>query len=338
MSDGIRECQALRDTTRALVEDKQDRDQLESRARSLQDRMREGDDEAAEAYQAVTEELDDLDDQIDEESANVCDYYRQNLVGDTDEFFSWLFDDVRTPDEIYTRAGRAGFCGYELLKEGMEEVELVVCNYHHLLDPTIREQFFRWLDRDPEQVVTVFDEAHNVADAARDHATRTLTENTLDSAIEELDETDDSRADPARNVLSAFADALRETYDDGLGFGGNANGSTTTGRTCRSPTTAAGTISRSRFSTGTRGVESARSVISRSSSESGSTSATRRRTRTGTPRRAGSVTCSTRRGSSPTGWTTAANSASIRWPPSGGTRAPRRCTAVRSCTPASRDR
>ncbi len=213
------ECQALRDTTRALVEDRQDRDQLESRARALQDRMREGDDEAAEAYQAVTEELDDLDDQIDEESANVCDYYRQNLVGDTDEFFSWLFDDVRTPDEIYTRAGRAGFCGYELLKEGMEEVELVVCNYHHLLDPTIREQFFRWLDRDPEQVVTVFDEAHNVADAARDHATRTLTENTLDAAIEELDETDDSRADPARNVLSAFADAVRETYDDGLSFG-----------------------------------------------------------------------------------------------------------------------
>ena len=214
------ECQTLRDTTRALVEDRQDRDRLERRARELQDRMREGDDDAAEAYEAVTEELDELDDRIDEETANVCDYYRQNLTGDTDDFFAWLFDDVRTPDEIYEYAGRQGFCGYELLKEGMENVELVVCNYHHLLDPTIREQFFRWLDCDPEQVVTVFDEAHNVADAARDHATRTLTENTLESALEELDEADDSRAEPARNVLTAFTEALRETYEDGLGFGG----------------------------------------------------------------------------------------------------------------------
>ena len=214
------ECQTLRDTTRTLVEDQQDRDRLERRARELQDRMREGDDDAAEAYEAVTEELDDLGDQIDEEAANVCDYYRQNLTADTDDFFAWLFDDVRTPDEIYAYAGERGFCGYELLKEGMENVELVVCNYHHLLDPTIREQFFRWLDCDPEQIVTVFDEAHNVADTARDHATRTLTENTLESALEELDETDDSRAEPARNVLTAFTEALRETYEDGLGFGG----------------------------------------------------------------------------------------------------------------------
>ncbi|MEZ3117086.1 ATP-dependent DNA helicase [Halobaculum sp. MBLA0147] len=213
------ECQTLRDTTRSLVEDREEREQLEDRAEELQDRLREGDDEAAEAYEAITEELDQLEDTIDEEAANVCDYYRQNLTANTDEFFAWLFDDVRTPDEIYQYAGERGFCGYELLKEGMEDVELVVCNYHHLLDPTIREQFFRWLDRDPEQVITVFDEAHNVEDAARDHATRTLTENTLQSALDELEETDDSRAEPARNVLAAFTEALRETYDDALGFG-----------------------------------------------------------------------------------------------------------------------
>ncbi|MFB6175999.1 MAG: ATP-dependent DNA helicase, partial [Halobaculum sp.] len=213
------ECQTLRDTTRSLVEDQEEREQLEERAEELQDGLRDGEEGAAEAYEAITEELDQLDDTIDEESANVCDYYRQNLTGNTDEFFSWLFDDVRTPDEIYEYAGERGFCGYELLKEGMEDVELVVCNYHHLLDPTIREQFFRWLDRDPEQVITVFDEAHNIEDAARDHATRTLTENTLESALDELDETEDSRAEPARNVLEAFTEALRETYDENLGFG-----------------------------------------------------------------------------------------------------------------------
>ncbi|ESP89618.1 ATP-dependent DNA helicase [Candidatus Halobonum tyrrellensis] len=213
------ECQTLRDTTRSLVDDEADREQLERRLDDLTDEMREGDaaGEAAEARQAVAEELDAIDD--DEEAANTCDYYFNNLTRDTGEFFSWLFDDVRTPDEVYEYAGQRGFCGYELLKEGMEEVELVVCNYHHLLDPTIREQFFRWLDRDPEDVITVFDEAHNVEDAARDHASESLTENTLDAALSELDESDDSRAEPAANVLGAFRDALRETYDANLGFG-----------------------------------------------------------------------------------------------------------------------
>ena len=223
---GYQECQTLRDTTRSVVESAEERERLESRADELLDELREtGTEEAAEAYEAVTGQLSALDEELtdrpDDPAADetVCANYYRNLTEDTDEFFAWLFDDVRTPDEIYAYAGERGYCGYELLKEGMDEVELVVCNYHHLLDPTIREQFFRWLDRDPSDVITVFDEAHNVADAARDHATRTLTETTLTAALDELEETDDSRGEPARNVLEAFLGALRDSYEASLGFG-----------------------------------------------------------------------------------------------------------------------
>ena len=223
-----RECQTLRDTTRDLVEKREERAELKRRADALLDEMRDGDGAgsggsgagAGDAYEAVTDELDTLDAELAEfEAGNVCDHYRANLTRDTDAFFSWLFDDVRTPEEIYDYADREGFCGYELLKEGMEGVDLVVCTYHHLLDPLIREQFFRWLGRDPSEVITVFDEAHNVESAARDHATRTLTENTLASALSELDEVDDSRAAAAENVLGAFREALREAYDEALAFG-----------------------------------------------------------------------------------------------------------------------
>ncbi|MFB6127293.1 MAG: ATP-dependent DNA helicase [Halolamina sp.] len=213
-------CQTLRDSTRDLVDDEADREQLERRQRELLDQAREGDEDAAAAREAVMDELDAVEDRIEDTAeTNVCEYYYENLTADTDDFYAWLYDDVRTPDDIYEYAERHGFCGYELLKEGIEAVDLVVCNYHHLLDPTIREQFFGWLDRDPEEVVTVFDEAHNVEDAARDHATRTVTETTLDSAVAELEEADDSRADPALNVLGAFREALTATYDDALGFG-----------------------------------------------------------------------------------------------------------------------
>ncbi|MFB6108482.1 MAG: ATP-dependent DNA helicase [Haloplanus sp.] len=217
---GYEECQSLRETTRTLVEKEQERDELADRSEALLDEIREGTEGAADARDAVAAELDELDEELAElEGANVCEHYRANLVRDTDDFYQWLFDDVRTPEEIYAYADERGLCGYELLKEGIEGVDLVVCNYHHLLDPTIREHFFRWLDRDPSEVVTVFDEAHNVESAARDHASRSLSERTVESALSELDDADDSRAASARNVVSAFLTGLRTAYDDALGFG-----------------------------------------------------------------------------------------------------------------------
>ena len=214
---GFEECQALRDNTRDLVEAESDAAELQERADELLTAARDGDDAAAEARSAVMDELDGVEDELAERSESAtCDHYRENLTGNTDDFYSWLFDGVRTPDEVYEWAGERGMCGYELLKDGIEGIDLVVCNYHHLLDPAIRAQFFRWLGRDPEDVIAVFDEAHNVADAARDHAAQTVSERTLDSALDELDGTDDARAEAAANVVEAFRDALVATYEDEL--------------------------------------------------------------------------------------------------------------------------
>jgi DNA excision repair protein ERCC-2 len=204
------ECQALREATRDAVDLQEEREELAERADALEGEPGRG---------AVMDELTAVESELEEMDDRTCDYYRANLSRDTDPFYEWLFDDVRTPEEIYEHAGQAGFCGYELLKEGMEGIDLAICNYHHLLDPMIREQFFRWLGREPEEVVAVFDESHNVESAARDHAARTLTETTLDGALAELEEADDPRAGPAQNAVGAFRAALRATYDEALAFG-----------------------------------------------------------------------------------------------------------------------
>ena len=214
------ECQVLRDSTKDLVDAEEDLADLEAREESLLDASQEGDSDAAEARSAVMDELENVESEVEElREESVCEHYYNNLTADTEGFYAWLASDVRTPEEIYEYAERENLCGYELLKDGMESMDLVVCNYHHLLDPMIREQFFRWLGRDPEDVITVFDEAHNIESAAREHATRTLTETTLDSSLAELEDTGDSRATQARNVVSAFRTALVSTYDEKLGFG-----------------------------------------------------------------------------------------------------------------------
>jgi len=215
------ECQALRDTTRELVDVEQDVAELKQREGELLEAGQEGDGEAMEARTAVVDELKNLQAEMDElqEERSTCDHYYRNLTVDTTAFYAWLYDDVRTPDDVYEYAHEQGLCGYELLKEGMDGVDLVVCNYHHLLDPTIREQFFRWIGRDPEDIIAVFDEAHNVESAARDHARRTLTENTIEQALDELDGEDDPRAEAAANVLGTFRDALVDAYEDGFSLG-----------------------------------------------------------------------------------------------------------------------
>ena len=217
---GYRECQTLRDTTRDLVEAEREEAQLEREQRDLLEQMQDGDDDAADARAAIMDELEGVAAEVSELADQpTCDHYYRNLTADTSDFFSWLYDGVRSPDDIYDYAERQGQCGYELLKEGVEGVDLVVCNYHHLLDPTIREQLLRWLGRDLEDVVAIFDEAHNVEDAARDHARRTLTERTLISALEECDDADDSRAAAASNVLCAFRESLEVAYENAFDFG-----------------------------------------------------------------------------------------------------------------------
>ncbi|CCQ37987.1 DNA repair helicase Rad3 [Natronomonas moolapensis 8.8.11] len=218
---GYEECQALRDTTRELVDKERDIAELEEREGELLEASRGGNGAAADARGTVLSELEDLETGAEaiREEETICERYYNNLTADTDAFYGWLYEDVRTPEEIYEYAHGRDLCGYELLKEGMEGVDLVVCNYHHLLDPTIREQFFRWVGRDPEDIVAVFDEAHNVADSARDHATRTLAERTIEGALDELEGVEDARAEPAANVVGAFREALVETYEDSFGFG-----------------------------------------------------------------------------------------------------------------------
>jgi DNA excision repair protein ERCC-2 len=220
---GYEECQALRETTRDLVETEQEVADLEREQEALLDRSQDGDTEAASARAAVMDDLSELESELEalDEQAT-CQHYYRNLTVDTTDFFDWLYADVRTPEDIYEYADQQGLCGYELLKEGVEGVDLVVCNYHHLLDPAIREQFFRWLGRDPEEVIAVFDEAHNIESAARDHARRTLAETTLARALDELESLEDARAGGAHNVLGTFHGALRETYGAALGPGERA--------------------------------------------------------------------------------------------------------------------
>ena len=199
---GYEECQALRENTYDLIEAEQELDELGGAATTAdEEQQREALEEQAEALRR-----------------NSCDHFHENLRRNNDSFMRWLDADVREPEEVYDRAEAEGFCGYELLKDSMETVDLVICNYHHLLSPEIREYFFGWLDEEPGDVVAVFDEAHNLEDAAREHSSRTLTRETVERAELELAE-EGTETDDEREALAAFREALTRVVEGSLGFG-----------------------------------------------------------------------------------------------------------------------
>ncbi|MFB6111145.1 MAG: ATP-dependent DNA helicase [Halobacteriaceae archaeon] len=216
---GYEECQVLRDATYEVVDAERDRAELQEQAEELLAAAQEGDDEAADRRASIMAELETVEAELEElQERATCEHYYRNLTDHdaVSAFEQWLFDGVRTPDEIYEWAGQRGLCGYELLKDGLEAVDLVICNYHHLLDPVIRDQFLHWLDRDPDEIIAIFDEAHNIEDAARDHAAKHLTERTLTGALAESEEVSDSRAEAAANVLGAFRGALVDVYEGAI--------------------------------------------------------------------------------------------------------------------------
>lgn len=158
------------------------------------------------------------------------------------EFSSWLFSDVRSPEEIMEYAEDRGMCGYELLKKELKNAELLICNFHHVLSAEIFMTLLKWLEKDPEDIILIFDEAHNIEASARSHSSIMLSELTVEKALSEVGEIPEPDSSPvfgagtgsgigipldqdyasrlyAKRLFSCLLTAIRDTYDSKLKFG-----------------------------------------------------------------------------------------------------------------------
>lgn len=173
---------------------------------------------------------------------NSCPKLYEVLRFEGNEFSTWLFSDVRSPEEVLEYAEDRDMCGYELLKKELKNTELLICNFHHVLNAEIFMTLLKWLERDPEDIILIFDEAHNIEASARSHSSITLSELTIEKALSEVGETPEQDNSPffragadssigipldqdyearlyAKKLFTCFLTALRDTYDSKLKFG-----------------------------------------------------------------------------------------------------------------------
>lgn len=181
---------------------------------------------------------------------NSCPRLYEVLKFEGSLFSSWLFSDVRSPEEIMEYAEKRNMCGYELLKKELKNADLLICNFHHVLGAEIFTTLLKWLERDPEDIILIFDEAHNIEASARSHSSIMLSEISIERAITEIGEIPkpensvtsqvfpaqesknkavfplegnsaeiETEIESAKKLYSCLLSALQTTYDSKLKFG-----------------------------------------------------------------------------------------------------------------------
>lgn len=215
------ECRLKRENTFELLETERELALKKQEMKSAFENYKKSKDPALVALRdALSKELEVAEEKSSELRKRSCDYLYEVLRYDGEAFRQWLFADVRTPEEVNDYAFQKSMCGYELLKRELKHAELVICNFHHVLNSDIFMTVLNWLEKEPQDVIVIFDEAHNIESAARSHSSITITEHTLEKAIAEVEANLDIMPDGGiHNLLKILTDVMRDIYNNRFKFG-----------------------------------------------------------------------------------------------------------------------
>jgi DNA excision repair protein ERCC-2 len=158
-----------------------------------------------------------------------CPFLYNTRKADVIGFRKWLFDDVRSPEEISQASREIKKCGYELSKKNLADADLIICNYHHLLAEEYRERFLGIIGCRISDLIIVMDEAHNLEAAARSSAIAPIDEHMIAAALRDVanirpeDNEDGDTLKKQKDYVKAFLDCLmqtiRSTWEGSVKFG-----------------------------------------------------------------------------------------------------------------------
>ena len=215
------ECRIKRDNTFELIELEKELDLKKKELKSASDNYKRSRDPALVALRdALFNEIEAGEQKGRGIRERACNDLYEVLRFESEVFRQWLFADVRTPEEINEYATKRGMCGYELLKRELKHADLIICNFHHVLSAEIFATLLTWLDKEPQDVIVIFDEAHNLESAARSHSSMTITEHTIEKAITEIESNHDQMPESrAVELFKILNEIIRETYNNRFKFG-----------------------------------------------------------------------------------------------------------------------
>ncbi len=118
-------------------------------------------------------------------------------------------DEHQDPDRIFEAAKQNTICPFEVSLDLLPEVDLIVCDYNYVFDPTIGLRALLHSDA-LRDAVLIIDEAHNLVDRSREYYSPEITTMALDRARQFLER----RSNEVFDELAELVEALRNEVDD----------------------------------------------------------------------------------------------------------------------------
>ena len=95
----------------------------------------------------------------------------------------------RSPEHVESFKGvcdNRRLCSYEVACLLGKDADVIIADYNYILDPFIRSNLLKRINKKMEDVIVIFDEAHNVPSRARHLMSTTVSSFVLDGAIKEI--------------------------------------------------------------------------------------------------------------------------------------------------------
>jgi len=88
-------------------------------------------------------------------------------------------------EEINSTCKNSDLCSYEVACQMGKDAQVIIADYNFVMHPHIRDSLLRRINKNMEDLIVIFDEAHNIPSRARDILTAKINTYILDSAAKE---------------------------------------------------------------------------------------------------------------------------------------------------------
>lgn len=114
-------------------------------------------------------------------------------------------------EKINEVAKQKNVCPYELACLMGKKANIVIADYFHIMHPNIRESLFKRMEKELENCIVVFDEAHNLPERARSLLTSKISTYIMDNAVKEARQfADDVMADNLIKINDILMEILKQ--------------------------------------------------------------------------------------------------------------------------------
>lgn len=123
----------------------------------------------------------------------------------------------RTAEALKDLGRAGGFCSYEATKRLLPAAQVVVAPYIFAFDPGLRARLFDWWQTEPEQVVLVVDEAHNLPEFLRQLSSPRIGPESIKRALTESEQLHHpmiGRDFSSRALLEALLEILQKALQE----------------------------------------------------------------------------------------------------------------------------